>query len=127
MSDPQFINPDVDDVMPPIGATTVAGAEAAPAPKANVAPWWWPTMRDVLAILSTALLAGDLAAKYWLAGHPAQTAGLSTAIEQYSGAIILQWGSIMTYYFGTSKSSAAKDATIAAQAGVAPAAPAAKS
>lgn len=79
-----------------------------PAPAPKTCPCWWPQMRDVLAMASTALFAFAMIA-------PAVIKG--AAIDQeLRGAIILQWGLVMGFYFGTSKGSAAKDETIAAMA-----------
>lgn len=89
--------------------------QTPPAAPAKVAPWWWPQMRDVLAILSTLLLAGAFASLFATAvlGQKIDPA-IGQALGQFTGAIILQWGGVMSYYFATSKSSGAKDATIAA-------------
>lgn len=88
------------------------GPEPTPLP-AKSAPWWWPDMRSVLSILSTLLLAGAFAALFATAvlGWKVDPA-ISQALGQFTGAIILQWGGVMGFYFATSKGSAAKDATI---------------
>ena len=63
-------------------------------------------MRGILATLSTALFgAAMLGAKIGVTIDP-----------DMKGAIILQWGGVMSWYFGSSKGSAAKDTTIASQA-----------
>lgn len=80
-------------------------------------PWWVPEFRSVLALLSTLLLAGAFLASYELAkGQVKLDAGIMQSLGQIQGAVILQWGLVMGFYFGTTKGSAAKDATIAAQA-----------
>lgn len=85
--------------------------------KRDPLPCWVPEFRSVLALLSTLLLAGAFAASYELArGQVKLDAGIMQSLGQIQGAIILQWGLVMGYYFGTTKGSVAKDATIAAQA-----------
>lgn len=76
-----------------------------------VAPWWWPSMRDILAVLSTLIFAAAYVAPM-----------LNKAVTpdpDLKGAIILQWGLVMGWYFGSSKASAVKDATIATMASTA--------
>lgn len=63
-------------------------------------------MRNVLATASTALVGFALIA-------PAFHVVIDGELK---GAVLLQWGLVMGYYFGTSKSSAGKDATIGAMA-----------
>lgn len=71
----------------PASAITTGGHYAA--------PWWVPQMRDVLALLSTAMFAGMLFAPYAKTG---------VNIDQdLKGAIVLQWGLVMGWYFGSSK------------------------
>lgn len=82
-------------------------ASMATTPKPR--PFWWPGMREVLAILSTLLVALVL---FVLVFVPLTQAN-SGAVNQVVGAVILQWGAVMAFYFATSKGSAAKDETIA--------------
>lgn len=77
------------------------------------APWWWPRMRDILAWLSTIIFAGSYVIPLIVGKTDPQ---ILQMLNQYQGAIILQWGGMMGYYFGTSKSSGAKDTTIATMA-----------
>lgn len=77
-------------------------------PRAPVMPWYRPAMRDVLAVASTALFGFALVAPAVLHG--------AIIDQELKGAIVLQWGLVMGYYFGTSKSSVAKDGTIASMA-----------
>jgi hypothetical protein len=71
-------------------------------------PWWVPQFRDVLALLSTLIFAGGLFV-------PAFKAGV--VIDQdLKGAVVLQWGLVMGWYFGSSKASNQKDETIASLA-----------
>lgn len=88
-----------------------------PALPAAARPKGWadlpaPTTRDVLAVLSTLLFAAACAAP-WVFGIPE---GAEQYIGQMQGAIIVQWASVMGWYFGSSKSSSQKDDTIAAMA-----------
>jgi hypothetical protein len=85
-------------------------APAAPEVKPYVITW--PETRDVIALMSTALFAVAYAAP-WLWGMPK---GADQYVGQAQGALLVQWASIMSWYFGASKGSAAKDATIAAMA-----------
>ena len=73
-------------------------------------PWWWPRMRDILAWLSTIIFGGSYIIPLL---HPKIDQQILQSLNDYQGAIILQWGGMMGYYFGTSKSSATKDDTIA--------------
>ena len=78
--------------------------EGAPAPPA--APpraFAWPETRDVIAILST---LGFLVA-YGLPWFIAIPKGSEQNVGQMQGALILQWGAIMSWYFGSSKSAGA--------------------
>ena len=69
--------------------------------------WPIPQMRDVLAFCSTALFAFALAA-------PALFHDKSITLDaDLKGAVIMQWATVMGWYFGSSKGSVAKDATIA--------------
>ena len=88
--------------------TDLSGSDPAPVPAVAPAraPWWWPNMRDTLALLSTLTFAATLLA-------PLIRKDLSVDPD-LKGAIVLQWGAVMGWYFGSSKGSAAKDATIAA-------------
>lgn len=64
-------------------------------------------MRDILAFLSTALFAvGLLAPMVVVNGKPVVIDG------EMKGAVMIQWGLVMGYYFGTSQNSAKKDETI---------------
>lgn len=92
------------------GAAAAAPAKAAVPVKAGRTPFQWPETRTVLATLSTGLMAVAYVLP-WLMSMPM---GSEQAIGQLQGAIILQWGAVMSWYFGSSKSSAAKDDTIAA-------------
>lgn len=71
-------------------------------PAANA--WWRPPMRDVLAVASTALIAAAFLAPMFKPGVVLD--------QEIKGAILLQWGLVMGYYFGTSKTSVAKDKAI---------------
>jgi hypothetical protein len=66
-------------------------------------------MRDVLAAASTALIAAAFLIPLAMRG--------AAVDPDLKGAIILQWGLVMGYYFGTSKGSVAKDVTIAQMSG----------
>ena len=79
----------------------------ADAPTVRPPPWFVPQMRDTLAVGSTLIFAFTLAAPMF-----AKT-GI-TIDADLKGAVIMQWATVMGWYFGSSKSSAAKDATIAA-------------
>lgn len=74
--------------------------------------WFGPTTRDVLAILSTGLML----IAYGLPWFKTLPDGSAQAIGQLQGAIILQWGGVMSWYFGSSKSSDQKTDTMAVQA-----------
>ena len=67
-----------------------------------------PETRDVLAVISTLLFGGAVLSPLYR----------STFVidPELKGAIITQWALVMGWYFGSSKSAAAKDATIADQA-----------
>ena len=73
-------------------------------PIAATVPWWAPQMRDVLATGSTLLIGAAFLIPAFIP-H-------ATVDQDLKGAIVLQWGLVMGFYFGTSKSSAAKDDTI---------------
>jgi hypothetical protein len=66
-------------------------------------------MRDLLAVASTLIFFSAFLIP-WFVALPDK---VSQTLGQYHGAIILQWGGVMGYYFGTSKSSGGKDQTIA--------------
>lgn len=86
-----------------------------PTPAPKTLPCWVPEFRSFLALLSTLLMAVSFAASYQLAkGEVKLDSGIMQSLGQIQGAIILQWGLVMGYYFGTTKSSTTKDATIAA-------------
>jgi hypothetical protein len=80
-------------------------AAPAPSPALSAARSTGETMKSALAIASTALIAVAFLAPMLFKG--------ATVDAELRGAMILQWGGVMGYYFGTSRSSAAKDATIA--------------
>ena len=65
-------------------------------------------MRDILAVASTLIFFSAFLLP-WFHKLPDE---VSQTLGQYHGAIILQWGAVMGFYFGSSKSSAAKDTTI---------------
>lgn len=88
--------------------TDTSGPQAEATPLRAPIPWWVPQMRDILAVLSTLMFAGMLFAK---AFRP------DFAVDpDLKGAIVLQWGLVMGWYFGSSKASSLKDDTIAAMA-----------
>ena len=64
--------------------------------------------RDVLAVMSTLLFVAAYFAP-WVWGIPKDA---STYLGQFQGAVIVQWAGIMGWYFGSSKGSDAKSATI---------------
>lgn len=68
------------------------------------APWWWPKMKDILALLSTGIFSVTMFAPLFGKGIVVD--------ESLKGAIMIQWGGVMGYYFGTSQSSVKKDDTI---------------
>lgn len=74
--------------------------EGAPAPAAARLRLTWPETRDVIAILST---LGFLVA-YGLPWFVPIPHGAEQNVGQMQGALILQWGAIMSWYFGSSKS-----------------------
>jgi hypothetical protein len=87
-------------------------------PARATTPWWAPQMRDVLATSSTLLIG---------AAFLIPAAVPHAVVDQdLKGAIILQWGLVMGFYFGTSKGSAAKDDTISTMAATASTTPQAK-
>lgn len=72
-------------------------------------PFWWPETRDLMAICSTALFVfAYIVPKYFTPPD-----AWKDIVTQMNGAVILQWGAVMSYYFGTTKGSGAKDQTIA--------------
>lgn len=71
--------------------------------------------RDALAILSTFLMACAYLLP-WFVSPPAANTNAAELISQMQGAVILQWGGVMSWYFGSSKDSAAKTETAAVQA-----------
>lgn len=77
-------------------------SEGAPAPAAARPRLSWPETRDVIAVLSTAGFLGAYAAP-WFALLPTGP-GVEQYVGQMQGALILQWGAIMSWYFGSSKS-----------------------
>ncbi len=87
---------------------TPGAAPAAPAkPRLQLT---WPETRDVIAVLSTVLFAVAYAAP-WLWGMPKNA---DQYVGQAQGALLVQWAGIMSWYFGSSKGSSAKDAVISA-------------
>ena len=88
-------------------------------PVRATAPWWAPQMRDVLASGSTLLIGAAFLIP----------AAIPHAVvdQDLKGAIILQWGLVMGFYFGTSKGSAAKDDTISTMVATASSTPPVKS
>jgi hypothetical protein len=82
----------------------VAFPTPTPAP-AN--PWYRPPMRDVLAVISTALISIAFLAPLF---RSSTAAPLDPDLK---GAVLIQWGFVMGYYFGTSKTSVAKDRVVA--------------
>ena len=66
-------------------------------------------MRDVLAVMSTAIFAMTMFAPMLF--HYVNGAPLGVD-QDLKGAIMIQWGGVMGYYYGTSKSSVSKDVTI---------------
>lgn len=90
-------------------ATNVVAFPAPAPPPANA--WWRPPMRDVLAVISTMLIAIAFLAPLF---RSSTAAPLDPDLK---GAILLQWGLVMGYYFGTSKTSVAKDRLVADQLG----------
>lgn len=89
-------------------ASSVTASTQTSAPYSN--PWWRPAMRDVLAVLSTTLVAMAYLLP-WFATGP-RLAGALQQVGQLNGAILLQWGVVMGYYFGTSKGAAQRDAAV---------------
>jgi hypothetical protein len=75
-----------------------------------------PDTRASLAYMSTMIFAIAFVLP-WFAKPPPE---VQQAISQYSGAIILQWGGVMGYYFGTSQGSSAKDTTLSRMTGKLP-------
>lgn len=84
------------------------GQPAEAAPVRACIPWWVPQMRDILAVLSTCMFGGMLFAKVFSPGFVVD--------PDLKGAIVLQWGLVMGWYFGSSKASSQKDDTISAMA-----------
>ena len=78
------------------------------APAKEPSPWWMPDTRGVLAFLSTLLFAVALLAPLLGKGFVVDA--------DLKGAIIIQWGAVMGWFFGASKGSAQKDDTNAAMA-----------
>ena len=68
-----------------------------------------PTTRDVLAVLLT-ILVGLAFGLPWCVPIPK---GAEQIIGDVQGALLIQWANAMSWYFGSSKSSAQKDSTIA--------------
>lgn len=61
-------------------------------------------MKDILALGSTAIFAVTMLAPLIKQGF--------TVDQDLKGAIMIQWGGVMGYYFGTSQTSSKKDDTI---------------
>lgn len=80
------------DAAPAAAPSKPARGRPAPPPVANA--WWRPPMRDVLAVASTGMIAFAFVAPIIL------KAG-STLDPDLKGAVLLQWGAVMGYYFGT--------------------------
>lgn len=93
-----FAKPEPSAETPIAASTSAAPASQSPASM----PWWRPAMRDVLAVASTGLMGLCLIG-------PALHVTIDADLK---GAVIMQWATVMAYYFGTSKTSVAKDATI---------------
>jgi hypothetical protein len=77
-----------------------------PAARASVRPWWVPTVRSLLALLSTLIFAGVLFAPAFVPKFVVD--------GDLKGAAIIQWGLVMGWYFGSSAGSHNKDAAISA-------------
>jgi hypothetical protein len=73
-----------------------------PAPSAPLQQQW---MRNTLAVLSTIMFAGALFL-------PAFRSGVQID-PNFKGALVLQWGLVMGWYFGSSQGSAMKDQALA--------------
>lgn len=98
---PAAASPSLDEIKALI--TAAIARAAAPATSTKRA-----TMRNALAIMSTALIAIA-----FLLPAIAKACGADITLDaDLKGAITLQWGLVMGHYFGTSQSSAAKDKTI---------------
>jgi hypothetical protein len=73
-----------------------------PAPSAPLQRQW---MRNALAVMSTLMFAGALFL-------PAFRTGVQID-PNFKGALVLQWGLVMGWYFGSSQGSAMKDQALA--------------
>lgn len=61
-------------------------------------PWWFPGTREFLAISSTVIFVLAYVVPLVKSHINPQ---ILDGLNDYQGAIILQWGLVMGYYFGT--------------------------